>query len=59
MRHGNGVMEWTKSGQKYTGEFFENKRQGKGTIVQANGQKYVGGFENDSMHGEGDRKSVV
>ena len=41
------------NGDKYVGEFRDNKRSGQGTLTWANGGKYVGGFSNDVLSGQG------
>jgi len=41
------------SGNKYVGEFKDNKRNGKGTFTFASGNKYVGEFKNNKRHGQG------
>ncbi|MDC1061754.1 hypothetical protein OAQ23_03120 [Hellea sp.] len=41
------------NGNKYVGEFKDNKRNGQGTFTYANGDKYIGEFKDDNMHGQG------
>ena len=41
------------SGNKYVGEFKDNKRNGKGTFTFASGNKYVGEFKNGKYSGQG------
>ena len=41
------------NGDKYVGEFRDNKRSGQGTLTWANGGKYVGEFSNDVLSGQG------
>ena len=43
---------WTK-GEKYQGEWADNKRQGKGTVGYANKDKYEGGWVQDKREGLG------
>lgn len=40
-------------GEKYVGEWKDNKRQGQGTNTYANGEKYVGGWKDGKQHGQG------
>jgi len=41
------------SGDKYVGEFGNNKYDGQGTFTFASGHKYIGGFENNKYDGQG------
>ena len=41
------------NGQKYVGEYRDNKANGLGTINVPSGQKYVGEFRDDKIHGQG------
>jgi len=41
------------NGDKYVGEFKENKYHGQGTFTHANGDKYVGGYKEDERSGQG------
>ena len=41
------------NGQKYVGEYRDNKANGLGTINFPSGQKYVGEFRDDKIHGQG------
>ena len=43
----------TPNGNKYVGEWLNNKRHGKGTYIFANGNKYVGEYRNGKWHGKG------
>ncbi len=52
MKHGYGKMIYA-NGEKYDGEFFENKRSGYGVLKFSNGETYTGSFQNDNMHGLG------
>ncbi|MDB2423464.1 trypsin-like peptidase domain-containing protein [Paracoccaceae bacterium] len=47
-----GTFTWT-DGEKYVGEFRDDKIHGQGTYTFANGNKYVGEFKNDKKHGKG------
>ena len=40
-------------GDKYVGEFKNNKRHGQGTYTFASGSKYVGEFKNSNYNGQG------
>jgi len=40
-------------GEKYVGEFKDNKRNGQGTITLSNGNKYVGEFKDGKFNGQG------
>ena len=41
------------NGDKYLGEFKDNKRNGHGTYTYANGDKYVGEYKDNLKHGQG------
>ncbi len=41
------------NGDKYVGEFKDNKYNGQGTFTYANGYKYVGEFKDDLPNGQG------
>jgi S1-C subfamily serine protease len=41
------------SGDKYVGEYKNDKFHGQGTYTWANGNKYVGGFKDNNKHGQG------
>lgn len=49
--HGQG--EFVSSAFRYTGDFRENKKQGKGTYIWANGNRYEGDFVDDEPSGRG------
>ena len=40
-------------GDKYVGEYQDNKRHGQGTYTYADGDKYVGELQDDKYHGQG------
>ena len=40
-------------GDKYTGEWKNDKRHGQGTYTHADGAKYVGNFKDEKYHGQG------
>ncbi len=50
--HGRGT-ETSPEGDKYIGEFKDNKKNGRGTVTFANGEKYVGEWKDGEMHGKG------
>ena len=41
------------SGNKYVGEFKDDKKNGQGTFTWENGNKYVGEYKNDKRDGQG------
>ena len=41
------------NGDKYVGEYKDDKRNGQGTYTSANGNKYVGEYKDDKRHGQG------
>jgi hypothetical protein len=41
------------SGEKYVGEFKDNKRHGQGTNTWPSGEKYVGQYKDGKRHGLG------
>ena len=41
------------NGDKYVGEFRDNRRHGQGTYTAANGDKYVGEFTDGMPNGQG------
>ena len=41
------------SGEKYVGEFKDDKRNGQGTLTFPSGEKYVGEFKDDKRNGQG------
>ena len=47
-----GSYAWP-NGQKYVGEFRDDKRHGHGTFIFASGAKYVGKFRNGKRNGRG------
>ena len=51
--HGNGVFTWASSKKTYTGEWKNNKMDGKGHMIYPDGKEYIGDFENDMRHGSG------
>ena len=57
LKEGKGILYYDKNDEynryKYEGDFKEDKRGGKGTIIYKNGEKYEGDFKNDIMIGKG------
>jgi hypothetical protein len=47
-----GSYTWA-NGDKYIGDWKDNKRNGQGTLTFVSGEKYVGGFKNDKYDGQG------
>jgi len=43
--------EW--AGDKYVGEFKDDKSHGQGTYTFADGENYVGDWKDDKQHGQG------
>ena len=41
------------NGDKYVGDFKDDKLHGKGTLIFFNGDKYVGEFKHSLFHGQG------
>jgi len=44
---------FSADGDKYVGEWKDNKQHGQGTFTFADGDKYVGEFRDDKFHGQG------
>ena len=50
----NGQGTYTSSnGNKYVGEWKDQKMHGQGTFTWSNGDKYVGEYKDRKMHGQG------
>lgn len=49
------MMVWP-TGEKYEGEWYEDKKHGTGTYYYSNGSVYSGDFINDTPHGYGEFK---
>ena len=47
-----GTYTWA-SGDKYVGEFKDNKKHGKGTYTFVDGRKYVGEYKDAKYNGQG------
>ena len=52
-----GTFIWP-DGEKYVGEFRDDKRSGQGTFTWSNGEKYVGEFRDNKRNGKGTRYSA-
>ena len=52
MWHGQGTYTHA-DGNKYVGEWKDDKRNGQGTVTFASGSKYVGEYRDDKKHGQG------
>jgi hypothetical protein len=53
--HGQGTLIWP-DGDKYVGEFKNDKPDGKGTYTYGSGHKYIGKFKGGHKHGQGTMK---
>ena len=42
-----------QSGNIYKGEYENNQKNGKGTMIYPDGRKYIGEYKNDKRHGQG------
>ncbi len=51
LRDGNGIDE--SEGAKYEGQFYKDKKCGKGKITFNSGDIYEGGFNNNKFNGQG------
>lgn len=52
MRHGRGIQTF-EDGQRYDGDWKEDKWHGQGILQSPDGSRYEGEFQNGSKHGEG------
>lgn len=52
-----GSFLWP-NGEKYVGEFRDDKRSGQGTFTWSNGERYVGEFKDNKRNGRGARYSA-
>ena len=50
--NGHGTMTWA-NGDKYVGEFKDEKFNGQGIYTFANGDEYVGEFKDHKANGQG------
>lgn len=58
MKHGRGVKTWTWFGDRYEGEFVDDRREGQGRYLWGPrgpwaGEVYEGGYVADRRHGTG------
>ncbi len=53
-RHGRGTLT-SASGDKYVGEWKNDKKHGHGTYEYSSGEKYKGEWEQGKKHGRGTR----
>lgn len=51
-KHGKGVKVWA-NGDRYEGEWREDKQHGRGIYMWANGDRYEGEWKDGDLHGEG------
>ena len=51
-KNGKGTLTHP-SGEKYSGDFKDDKKHGKGYYINPNGMNYDGGYKNDMFHGKG------
>lgn len=51
--HGKGVKTWP-TGNKYAGQYVEDKREGEGEMIYADGSIYRGGWRQGNFHGKGE-----
>ena len=49
----NYVVKIYNDGEKYEGQFKDDKRHGKGIFYYASGDKYDGEWKNNNRHGKG------
>ena len=49
---GPGIIT-SPDGDKYVGEWKDNKRHGQGTLIWSNGRKYVGEYKDGLPNGQG------
>jgi len=52
VKNGWGVMTWT-DGNRYQGEWKDDKREGNGILIWANGSKYDGEWRSSKIEGKG------
>jgi len=56
--NGSGTLSWD-SGDKYIGQWKDNRQEGEGTYIYANGDKYVGEWKNGRQDGFGISKNKL
>ena len=57
-KHGKGVKIWAESGDRFEGQFADDKREGPGAYFWGTGsiwagERYMGAYANDLRHGQG------
>lgn len=57
-KHGKGIKVWPATGDRYEGDFNDDRKQGTGTYFWGEnsawpGEKYYGAYLNDQRHGYG------
>ena len=52
IENGQGTYTYP-NGEKYEGEFKDDKPNGQGTLTFPDGEKYVGKFKDGKQHGQG------
>ena len=55
---GSGQMKYADS-RRYTGQWCENKYEGKGTMHSGEGDIYTGHFHLHKRHGDGEQVKLV
>jgi hypothetical protein len=53
LANGHGESTSPDGGERYEGDFHENKREGRGILFKADGSRYEGEFKNDQPDGHG------
>ena len=48
--HGQGTYFYFKEGDKYTGEWKDNLKNGQGTYTWSNANKYTGEWQNNNSN---------
>ena len=49
---GKGIYYYNKSGNRYEGDFRNNKKEGKGIFYYNNGDRRMGNYYNDNRIGK-------
>ena len=53
MKHGKGKYQYRNTFYEYAGDWFENKKHGKGVLAMKDGMQYEGDFNHGEITGEG------
>jgi hypothetical protein len=53
IRHGHGVCTYKLTGNKYEGEWKDDKKSGEGVYTWSNGSRYEGGWKDGKQSGQG------